>query len=92
MQHILTQYYLKKFVFESEDGSIVELLSVTKEVNSGAFIQADVLCASIKETPIDRSSEKLKESLGEDIKIPLSKEQARRIMERFKKEGAYTIV
>ncbi|MBT2680067.1 hypothetical protein J7E38_13715 [Bacillus sp. ISL-35] len=92
MEHLTTKYFLKKFVFETEDSSITELLSVTKEINVGTHIQADVLCSSLKETPIERSSEKLKASIGEDIKIPVTKLQALRIVERFRREGAYTIV
>ncbi|MCM3394873.1 MULTISPECIES: hypothetical protein [Cytobacillus] len=83
-------YYIKRTVFES-DNNISEIIYVTKEIRTPTHATPEILCSSIKETPINNASKELIESVSDETKQYISKEQAYSLVRRFKNEGAFTL-
>lgn len=82
-------YYIKRTVFESED-KIIEMFYVTKEIRTLTHVTPEILCSSIKETPINKASKELIESVSKETIHYISKEQAYSLVRRFKDKGAFT--
>lgn len=99
MKPVNTRYYLKRIVFKGEtDKSICEQIYVCEETFSEdfAYVTPVTLCASLKEIPIQEASNEQRKAIksekeGLESKEYISKEYAMRLVERFEKEGAYTI-
>lgn len=99
MKPINTRYYLKRVVFKGEPNkSIFEQIYVGEETFSEdfAYVTPTVLCASLLEIPIEKATKEQMEAInsekeGLDRLEYISKEYAMSLVERFEKEGAYTI-
>lgn len=95
----MKRYYLKRNVFKGEtDKVIIEQIYVCEEnfTEDRAYVTPLTLCASLIEIPIEKASEEQIEAVnseneGLESKQYISKEYAMSLVERFEKEGAYTI-
>jgi hypothetical protein len=80
-------YLFNRIVFENGDG-ISELIYVTKENWEGTLVTPEILCSSMKKTPIDKATKELKSNIGINFKKYISEEQAYGIFERIEIEEA----
>ncbi|AND39559.1 hypothetical protein [Cytobacillus oceanisediminis] len=89
MESVKTLYLFNKIVFEHEDG-ISELIYVTKEKWEGTLVTPETLCSSMRNTPINKSTKELKDSIGVEFKKYIPEKQAYAIFERIVNEEVFS--
>jgi hypothetical protein len=95
----MKRYYLKRNVYKGEtDKVIIEQIYVCEEsfTEDRTYVTPVTLCASLIEIPIEKASKEQIEAVnseneGLESKQYISKEYAMSLIERFEREGAYTI-